>query len=600
VSELVGPALSTDLIVLHAVPEAVLVVSQDGQVMFGNRAAQQLFGYPDGLGGVAYEDLIPRARPDALRRRLRALEGAEYTTHGSDAAIEARCRDGRAISVGITIARVELDGRPHAVVTARRRVDSEHQHVVERLAAVIESSADAIFTTDLDGIVTSWNGGAQTIYGYAPEEIIGRSVSLLMDEDHAHELVLVLETINRGQPVSDLETVRISKDGQPREVSIAISPLRDERGVIIGASTVARDITERGRAERRIRGLLESAPDAVVVVGPEGRMVLVNRKTEELFGYPREELLSQAVEMLIPERLREEGPHRVGYFTSPETRHTGAALELSGLRSDGTEFPIEMTLSPLHTDEGVLVYASMRDITDRKLIEEELRRSNHDLEQFAYVASHDLSEPLRVIAGFVDLLARRYRGQLDEDADRFIDFTVAGVERMQALIDDLLAYSRAGRANVERREVDAAAVIKDVLWTLEPQLQARGARIEVGELPTVAAEPALLRQIFQNLISNAIKFNDSDEPVVEIRAERTGDGWRFDVVDNGPGVEARFAERVFELFQRLHGRDVQGSGMGLAIVRRLAERHGGRAWVSPAQPRGSVFSFTIPDLGRPS
>jgi light-regulated signal transduction histidine kinase (bacteriophytochrome) len=214
------------------------------------------------------------------------------------------------------------------------------------------------------------------------------------------------------------------------------------------------------------------------------------------------------------------------------------------------------------------------------------------------VASHDLSEPLRVIAGFVDLLARRYRGRLDEDAERFIDFIVSGVERMQALIDDLLNYSRAGRAQLERQPVDVGAVIRDVLWALGPQLRARAVQVDVSELPVVHAEKAMLRQIFQNLISNAIKFGDPDHPAIRIAATRVLGGWRFDVQDNGAGIESRYAERVFEMFQRLHGRDVPGSGMGLAIVKRLTERLGGRVWVNTAQPAGSIFSVTIPDRGR--
>jgi PAS domain S-box-containing protein len=361
---------------------------------------------------------------------------------------------------------------------------------------------------------------------------------------------------------------------------------------------VGRDITAHKRVDRTLRALLESAPDAVVVVGPEGRIAFVNRQTEELFGHPRDHLLGRDFETLLPARLRAVGPDRVTAFAEPDRRQTGAALELVGLRADGSEFPIEMTFSPLEAPEGVLVYAAIRDITERKLIDEELRRSNRDLEQFAYVASHDLSEPLRVIAGFTDLLARRYRGQLDTEADRFINFIVSGVERLQALIDDLLAYSRAGRGDIELQRVDTDALVREVLWSLEPQLTAKHVSVEVDKLPVVRAEPALLRQIFQNLISNAVKFCDSEEPRITVRAADVGEEWRFEIEDNGPGVDPRHAERVFEMFQRLHGREVAGSGMGLAIVKRLTERHGGRVWVMPASPRGSIFSFTIPDRAR--
>jgi light-regulated signal transduction histidine kinase (bacteriophytochrome) len=275
-------------------------------------------------------------------------------------------------------------------------------------------------------------------------------------------------------------------------------------------------------------------------------------------------------------------------------------LETQRIAESGETVIVSLSVSPLRDPRGVIIGAATvaRDMTERALIDEELRRSNRDLEQFAYVASHDLSEPLRVIAGFVDLLGRRYRGRLDEDADRFIDFIVSGVERMQALIDDLLAYSRAGRVSLTRQPVDVGAVVRDVLWVLGPQLRAQAVDVDVSALPVVQAETTMLRQIFQNLISNAIKFGDPDHPAIRVRATRVRGAWRFDVQDNGAGIEPRHTERVFEMFQRLHGRDVPGSGMGLAIVKRLSERLGGHVSVGAAEPKGSIFSVTIPDRAR--
>lgn len=598
---LVDASLQSVAALLDALPDAIAILDGDGNVIRANQAAGRLIGYQaDALTGIAIDEVLPARYPraPAIGRRLQALAGRQAGRLGSRLELHLVHHDGHEIPVDVTVTLAEIDSRPVAMLTVREIADVERTEAVRRLAAVVQSSADAILTKDLDGIITSWNRGAERMYGYTAEEIIGQSVSVLMRPQGVDELSAIMEQVRRGQPIDNLETLRVDRDGRPLDVSISISPLRDGRGTVVGAATVARDISERKRADQRLRALLESAPDAVVVVGERGQMVLVNRQTEELFGYGREELLGRDVEMLIPERLREVEAHRVGNFASPETRLTGAAMELSGLRADGREFPIELTFSPLHSDEGLLVYTAIRDITERKLIEEELRRSNHDLEQFAYVASHDLSEPLRVIAGFVDLLAQRYRGALDKDADRFIDFIVSGVERMQALIDDLLAYSRAGRASFLPRPVEVGEVVQDVVWALEPEMSETGGRIEVGEMPTVRAEKALLRQIFQNLIGNAVKFSDAAAPRVEVRAKRYATGWRFDVQDNGPGIEPRYAERVFEMFQRLHGREVAGSGMGLAIVKRLTERHGGQVWVTPAQPRGSIFSFTIPDSGR--
>jgi light-regulated signal transduction histidine kinase (bacteriophytochrome) len=266
------------------------------------------------------------------------------------------------------------------------------------------------------------------------------------------------------------------------------------------------------------------------------------------------------------------------------------------IRKDGSPIDVSVTVSPINDARGAPIGASTiaRDVTDRKHVEDELRRSNQDLEQFAYVASHDLSEPLRVIAGFVDLLARRYKGQLDEDADKFIAYTVSGVERMQALIDDLLAYSRIRSVDLEFVEVDSAVVVRDVVHDLEEGIAERGMLVEVGELPTIRGEPTLLRQVFQNLIANAVKFGAGEHPRVRISATRGHGEWRFEVQDNGPGIDPGDRARIFDVFHRLHGREVPGTGIGLSIAKRAVEHHGGSIQVQSVPGGGSSFSFTIP------
>jgi PAS domain S-box-containing protein len=578
---------------LDALAESVVLIDDEGCILLANQQAADLVGRAPGeLAGSSIEELLILGDYGGLAARMRRLAGRDGRP-GAPVQLIVRHADGHPIPVEVRVAAAELEGRELSVVSARVTLAREEAEVIRRLAGVVESSTDAILTTDLNGILTSWNRGARAMYGYSREEVIGRPVSILMSPEREHEMEQVLSQMRAGKSIEAFETIRTTKDGQGLAVSISIAPIRDSADRIVGVATVARDIDERRRADARFRALLESAPDAVVVVGEGGSVVLVNRQTEDMFGVERQQLLGQPVDQLFPERMVDVEGYGFGYFADPG--QSGAALELVGVRSDGSEFPIEVTFSPLQTDAGPLVYAAIRDITERKLIEEELRRSNHDLEQFAYVASHDLSEPLRVIAGFVDLLARRYRDQLDEDAERFIDFIVSGVERMQMLIDDLLAYSRAGRVRMVPSEVDTGALVRELAAGLAPDLEARGGRLEIGELPVLRGEKALLRQIFHNLISNAIKFCDAEEPVVRVSANRVRGGWRFDVEDNGPGVEPRHAARVFEMFQRLHGREVRGSGMGLAIVKRLTERHGGKVWVTPADPRGSVFRFTIPD-----
>jgi PAS domain S-box-containing protein len=374
------------------------------------------------------------------------------------------------------------------------------------------------------------------------------------------------------------------------------------------ASKVAE--THLAQMEGKYRGLLEAAPDAMVVVNQGGEIVLLNVQAEKQFGYRRDELLGQKVTNIIPvgfaERLIADD------LRSAEdalAQQIGTGIELIAQRKDGSEFPIEIMLSPLESGEGTLVTAAIRDISLRKKDAEvllgkveELNRSNEELGQFAYIASHDLQEPLRMVASYTQLLSRRYKGKLDADADDFITFAVDGASRMQRLIQDLLAYSRIGTKGSVLRHASSEDALQQALVSLRGSIEGSGALVTHDPLPAVLADEMQLAQLFQNLVGNAIKYQKPGIPRVHISAASNGDRkWSFAVKDNGLGIDPQYFERIFGMFQRLHKREeFSGTGIGLAICKKIVERHGGNISVESSPGHGSTFKFALSGSERKS
>jgi PAS domain S-box-containing protein len=499
-----------------------------------------------------------------------------------------------------------LEGRVEERTSQLRQELARANDAEKRFRDLLESAPDAVIITNADGRMTLVNREAERMFGYARAKLIDQPVEMLVPHRfrarHPGYRRADAEEPRLREMGANLELTALRRDGTEFPVEISLSPIATDDGLLV--STTIRDVSRRKQAERKFRGLLESAPVAMVIVDEAGHIVLVNGQTERLFGYRRDEMLEQPVELLIPERFRAgHAKYRAGYSLQPRVRQMGLGMRLHGRRKDGSEFPVEVSLSPLQTEDGsVLVSSAIRDVTET-LRTAELERKNEELQMFAHVASHDLREPLRMISSYVQLLAERYRGRLGSDADDFIHYAVDGVHRMEKLLDALLDYARVGSRARPFEEVDTGAVLEDVKRNLILAIENSAAVVEAEAMPRVRADPTQVAQLLQNLIANALKFRGEKRPHVELSATLDGEHWRFCVRDNGIGIDPKHRERIFGIFERLHtSSEYPGTGIGLSICKRIVERHGGRIWVESEPGQGAHFYFTLPatDAGNPA
>ncbi len=593
---------------------AIYMLNVDGDIVTWTSAAERLKGYaPDEIIGRNYSCFFPQDEIDAGRPqeilRLAASTG-RHAEHG----LRVR-KDGSTFLASLTFTALR-NAAGHLRGFSEFSHDlSERKESEARYRGLLEAAPDAMVVVNAAGEIVLLNVQAEKQFGYRRDELVGQQVRNIIPEGFAERLIAdgtrsaadaLAQQIGTG-----IELLALRKDGSEFPIEIMLSPLGAGDEILVTAAI--RDISVRKAAathlahmEQRYRGLLEAAPDAMVVVNGAGEIVLLNAQAENQFGYRRDELLGQQVKNIIPdgfaERLIADGLRSAADALAQQI---GTGIELTARRKNGTEFPIELMLSPLESIDGILVTVAIRDISARRKADadllakvDELKRSNEELQQFAYVASHDLQEPLRMVASYTQLLSRRYKGRLDADADDFIAFAVDGANRMQRLIQDLLEYSRVGTKGRELASTSSENALKQALLNLRGAIENSCAIVTHDSLPMVRADEMQLVQLFQNLVGNAIKYQSpgvAGLPRVHVAAAAQRGKWLFSVQDNGLGIEAKYFDKIFGMFQRLHKRDeFAGTGIGLAICRKIVARHGGDISVQSQPGHGSTFMFSLP------
>jgi PAS domain S-box-containing protein len=483
----------------------------------------------------------------------------------------------------------------------------------ELFRLVAEACPCGMVVSDPAGIILMVNAEAERLFGYLRQELIGQSIDLMVPqrlrEDHSGYRAAFIADAGVRAMGAGRELFALCKDGREVPVEVGLKLFATRRGPVILSVIV--DITARRRAETeqriaqaQFRLAVEACPSGMVMIDAAGQIVMVNAKAEQMFGYPQQELVGQGVDILVPARFRHKHQaFRAVFVANPGARAMGVGRDLYGRRKDNSEFPIEVELNPLETRDGCAILSVIVDISERKHAEllaanqtRDLERSNGELQEFAFVAAHELLEPLRTIAGYAQLLAERYQGKLDQKADNYIQFAVGGAKRMQSLIIDLLAFSRLGRPAGSLQPTQSAVVARQVIERLRSRIEEAQADIALGPLPVVNADETQLAQVLQNLIGNALKFRSTRPPKIRLNASPRNGEWLFSVEDNGIGIDQQFADRIFQMFERLHEREkYEGSGIGLAIAKKIVERHGGRIWFESQRGVGTTFYFTLPD-----
>jgi PAS domain S-box-containing protein len=593
-----------------------VVTTPDGTVVFWNRGAETVFGYSstEVIGRSLNELIVPLDRLEEEREIFRK------TLKTGSATFESirRAKDGSLVYVDISIKAIyDSEGQIKFILSSKKDVTDlkvlrDAKLVEAKFRDLLESTPDGIVMLNPTGRIVLTNSQADRLFGYESGELRGKPVEVLLPERYrgvhvGHRSSYFFQP--RTRPMgAGLELYGLRRDGSEFPVEISLSPLETSEGTLV--MSAIRDISERKKAEQKFRGLLESAPYAIVIVNREGNIVIVNSQTEKLFGYRREELLNQKVEMLIPERFRNQHPgHRTGFFIEPRTRAMGAGLDLYGLRRDGSEFPVEISLSPLEAEDGMLVSSAIRDITERKRIEDALRVKNIELQnaaeakdRFLANMSHELRTPLNGIIGFAEFLVDGKPGTLNPKQKEYIEDILNSGNHLLQLINDLLDMAKveARKMELNPEQFTLRKAIEEVCAVAQPIAQKKRIRMEIAiapELGEITLDQQKFKQVLYNLLSNAIKFTDNDGQVEVLATNHEPERFRLVVKDTGIGIKPQDIQRLFREFEQLESgatHRYEGTGLGLALTRKILELQCGTIAVESEFGKGCSFTVVLP------
>ena len=581
-------------------PDAIIAICPDRCILHWNRAAEIIFGF---------------SRAEALGEKIDLIAAPDHVDDSRDdqSVFESirRRKDGSLVHVSVSSKALrDADGRIRYVLSTQKdvthlKVMRDAKLVEAKFRDLLESTPDAIVIVNVTGRIVLVNSRAERLFGRTRSELLGEAVETLLPARfraaQSEQRTNLFMPHGARTISSTVEISALHKDGAEFPVEISLSPLFTEEGIMVMSSI--RDITDRKRAEQKFRDLLESAPDAMVIVARDGKITLVNSQTERLFGYRRGELLGKAVEILVPQRFHEKHPmHRGHFFAQPRARAMGEGLQLHGRRKDGSEFPLEISLSPIETEDGLLIASAIRDATERRRYEQVLQDANRAKSSFLANMSHELRTPLNGIIGFSELLIDEKAGPLNERQREYLGDVLNSGRHLLRLINDVLDLSKveAGRMELHAETFDLRETIAEVCSVLTPSASKRSINIlpEIApELARVTLDRHKFMQILYNLVSNAVKFN-GDGGAVRVLAQPEQPGrLLLQVTDSGSGISREDLPKLFVEFQQLDSSATRrhgGTGLGLALTKKIVEFLGGSIEVSSAWQQGSTFSVHLP------